>query len=999
MTLKTTQLREAIKFALAVGATAAIGTTAVFAQDTAAAQTPQDATTLDRVQVTGSRIRAVNAETTAPVLTIGRAELENTGLTSVGDVLFNIAASDGGALRNITTSTNGSDGTQNISLRGLGATRTLVLVNGRRWLTQGDGTVDLNTIPIAVVERIEVLKDGASAIYGSDAIAGVINVITRTNFEGAEARAYMGQYAQGDGFQQAYDFTLGASTDRVNAVVSISYTDQEPVFAGDREISSVPVFGAGDIVSGGAFGSGFPLYGNFLRCQPGTRTTNPNTGFSACTTAGTGGATTLIPGRPGTAAGDFRPFVSFTTDNSGTSDRYNFAPQNYLLQPIERFNVYGQGTLRLTDTVNANVQATYVRRDSTQQLAQVPLSLNITGSQGPQWAFAPTAGNVFNPFDVDISSFGFRSDFAGPRRPSYVNDNSAVTAWLDGSFELAGRYMNWDVGASFLDSEFTQSGSGYINLFNLRRALGDSRRNPTTGALECLDAAGQVIRGCVPFNLFSGPDLGLAAGVISQAEYDAMVNYVTYRQVSTFQNSTNDYFANLAGEIVELPAGMLGFAVGVEHRATDYFNQPDALVAGGGSSDNFTEPTNGSIESDEVYAELNIPVLADIPFAQLLEVNLAARYSDYTASGLFNGATVTPEIGADTATKIGIKWQLNDQVLLRGTWSESFRAPSVTDLFAGGGESFPQALDPCASNAGRFAALNAEQQARCLASGVPAGGYNQLNTQIRSLVGGNPNLQPENGTTRTFGIVYSPSWITGLDFTLDYYNIRLENALSFRGSQSVLNECFRELNELFCGFVTRDATGNVLNLRQTQFNLDQGEVEGYDFTVQYRMPETAYGAFAFKWDNTYQTKNDLYGTVGEYNGAPTWRLRSNLSVDWQLGDFEANWTARYYSGLDEDCSGFAGLFEAGFTQMELCSNYDTTTFSALRDAENRIGATTYHDVQVGWQAPWNAKVMVGARNVFGHEPPRVINSFAHSFDGAYDLPEGAFYYMQYVQKF
>lgn len=998
MTLKTTQLRDAIKFALAVGATAAIGTTAVFAQDTAAApepQTTQEATTLDRVQVTGSRIRAVNAETTAPVLTIGRAELENTGLTSVGDVLFNIAASDGGALRNITTSTNGSDGTQNISLRGLGATRTLVLVNGRRWLTQGDGTVDLNTIPIAVVERIEVLKDGASAIYGSDAIAGVINVITRTNFEGAEARAYIGQYAQGDGFQQAYDFTLGASTDRVNAVVSVSYTDQEPVFAGNREISSVPVFGAGDLASGGAFGSSFPLFARFVTCTGESTTTA--TGFATCPT--TGGNRTNIIGRPGTTPADFRPWVSFTTDNSGTSDRYNFAPQNYLLQPIERFNVYGQGTLRLTDNINANVQATYVRRDSTQQLAQVPLTLNITGSQGPQWAFAPTSDNVFNPFGVDIQQIGFRSQFAGPRRPSYVNDNSALTASFDGTFELGERFFNWDVGTSYLDSEFTQRGSGYINLFNLRRALGASRRNPTTGALECLDAGGQVIRGCVPFNLFGGPDLGLGAGVISQAEYDAMVNYVTYTQVSTFQNSTTDYFANLAGEIAELPAGILGFAVGVERRETDYFNQPDALVAGGGSSDNFSEPTSGEVSSDEVYAELNIPVLADIPFVQMLEVNLAARYSDYSASGLFNGQNVVPQIGEDTATKLGVKWQMNDQILLRGTWSESFRAPSVTDLFSGGGESFPQALDPCASTAGRFAALTPEQQARCIASGVPAGGYAQSNTQIRSLVGGNPDLQPENGTTRTFGIVYSPGWATGLDFTLDYYNIRLENALAFRGSQSILNSCFRDLEELFCGFVQRSPTGEILTLRQTQFNLAQGEVEGYDFTVGYRMPETAYGSFAVKWDSTYQTKNDLFGTVGEYNGAPTWRLRSNLSLDWQLGDFEANWTARYYSGLDEDCSGFAGLFEAGFTTMELCSNYDDTTFNANRSAENRIGATTYHDVQVGWQAPWNAKIMVGARNVFGHEPPRVVNSFAHSFDGAYDLPEGGFYYMQYIQKF
>lgn len=257
MTLKTNKLRDAIRFAI-VGSTALAGTGAVFAQD-------QDTKTteLDTVVVTGSRIpRSTEVEGSSPVLTIDRASIEATGLTSVGDVLFSITSSDGGALRNITTGTNGSDGTQNISLRGLGPTRTLVLVNGRRWVTSGitnAALVDLNSIPIAVVDRIEVLKDGASAIYGSDAIAGVINVITRKNFEGAVANAYLGGYSEGDGFQQAFDFTVGSGSDRWDAVMSLSYTDQEEVLAGDRARSSVPVFGGGDLASGGLYGSASSL--------------------------------------------------------------------------------------------------------------------------------------------------------------------------------------------------------------------------------------------------------------------------------------------------------------------------------------------------------------------------------------------------------------------------------------------------------------------------------------------------------------------------------------------------------------------------------------------------------------------------------------------------------------------------------------------------------------------------------------------------------------------
>ena len=1013
MTLKTNKLRDAISFAL-VGTTALVGTGAAFAQDT------QSSDDLDTVVVTGSRIRvASDVEGTSPVLTIDRAAIEATGLTSVGDILFNITASDGGALRNVTTSTNGSDGTQNVSLRGLGSTRTLLLVNGRRWVTQGSGDVDLNTIPISVVERIEVLKDGASAIYGSDAIAGVINVITKKNFDGAEASAYFGAYTKGDGFQQSYDFTIGSNSDRWNAVVNLGYQTQDPVYSGDREITAVPAFGAGDLASGGLFGSGSNANGNFVRCVR-TIATNATTGFSFCPNA-TGGstgagrtraATTLSSGRPGTATTDFRNFVSYTTDGSGSSDRYNFAPVNYLLQPISRFNVYGQGSLRLTDRINANVQAVYVKRDSNQQLAEVPLTMNRSGASGPQWAFAPTRGNVFNPFTTeDILSYNFRALAVGPRKPYYDNDNTAITMSLDGSFDLGGRDMYWDAGYSFLNSRISTRGENYINLFNLRRAVGDSFRDST--GLHC-GTPGNVIVGCVPYNVFGGPDLGLAAGVITQSEYDAMNRYISYTKNEFTENTTKDYFANLSGSIVDLPAGPLGFAVGLEHRRTSYVNQPDALVAGGGSSDNFSEPTSGQVNSDEIYAELNVPILADVPGFKLLEVNLAARKSDYETSGSFGGIGVKPDLGGDTSKKIGLKWQVFDDLMLRGTYSESFRAPSVTDLYAGGGESFPAASDPC--NTTNYPNLSTADQAVCRGVGVPGddldpltpfrGGVAQANAQIRSLTGGNPDLQPEFGKTKSFGVVYSPSWAPGLNFTLDWYNISLEDVISFRGSQSILNACYRTdpdidaaTRALFCSFVTRDAAGQIIDLRQSQFNLDQGEVEGYDFQVAYALPENAWGKFSFQWDNTYQTKNSLFGTVGEYNGAPTWRLRSNLTTSWQKGDWDASWAMRYYSAMDEDCTGYQNLYEYGISPTEYCPDdiYDTNG-NYLR-SENHIGTRIYHDVQVGLKLPWNAKVSAGARNIFGKDPPIVRNSFAQSFDGSYDLPGGGFFYLQYNQKF
>ncbi len=1005
----------ALPFAIAVAlAPAGLLPTPAIAQDAE----PQDA--LDTVVVTGSRIpRSSEVEGTSPVLTIDRAAIEATGLTSVGDVLFNIAASDGGALRNVTTGTNGSDGTQNISLRGLGATRTLVLVNGRRWVTAGitnAAVVDLNTIPVSIVERIEVLKDGASAIYGSDAIAGVINVITRKNFDGAEANVYLGSYSKGDGFQQTYDFTVGASNDRWNAVFNIAYQDQEPVYAGDRAISSVPTYGGGDLASGGAFGSGSSLRGNFVRCDGALTPTA--SGFLTCTPVGNGAGTgpgtglsgngvTLRPGEDGRQASDFSPFVNYTFDGSGNSDRYNFAPVNYLLQPIERFNVYGQGSLRLTDRINFNAMATYVKRESNQQLAEVPLTMDTRGLSGPQWAFAPTATNVFNPFGQDLRQANFRALAVGPRKPYFNNDNLAVTLSFDGSFDLAGRDMYWDAGYSYLDSRFSQRGDNFINLFNLRRAVGASRRNPVTGTLECLDGAGAVIAGCVPFNMFGGPDLGLAAGVISRAEYDAMIDYISYTLVAQERMTTKDYFANLSGSIVDLPAGPLGFAVGLEHRRTAYFSQPDALVAGGGSSSNFTEPTRGNINVDEIYAELNVPILADVPGAKLLELDLAARKSDYDSSGVFGGSAVAPDIGGDTAKKIGLKWQVFDDLMFRGTYSESFRAPDVIDLYAGGAEAFPAAIDPCnTANIG----LVTTDAARCLADGSPVGGVAQPNGQIRSLNGGNPDLQPEFGETKSFGVVYSPSWAPGLNFTLDWYNISLENVITFRGTQAILTACYGTPGSpgaaanpaqraLFCSFVNRDTTGNLIDVRQSQFNLAQGEVEGYDLQVIYAMPDTAWGKFTFQWDNTYSTENTLFGTIGQYNGAPAWRLRSNLTTSWRKGDWDASWAVRYYSGMDEPCPFGPNYFEYGISPTELCDNDVLDANGNPLRFENRIGSRFYHDVQVGWKTPWNGKISVGARNLFGKDPPVTRNSFAHSFDGAYDLPGGGFFYLQYNQKF
>lgn len=980
--LNRNKLYQAIRGGLVVGSVGIAGLALpAFAQESGSTPTTTD---LDRIEVTGSRIRrAADIEPTQPVQTISREEIEKTGLTSVFEVLNNITASDGGGLNTVTTQTNGSDGSQYISLRGLGSTRTLVLVDGKRWATGQAGIVDLTSIPIAIIERVEVLKDGASAIYGSDAVAGVVNVVTRKDFDGAQVGWYFGQTAKGDGDRTSGEVTVGATGERSSVVVSLSRTTQEEIMAGDRWISQYPYAGCDRLAT-------MPGY-DLTAAQAAAGTDNEYWtqlfGTYCGSAAGAYGnflGQALTPGRPGTSPADFNPFTN--------NDRYNFAPVNYLQQPSERRNAFLAARFDITDNASAYARLSYTQRVSDQQLAEVPLTINNSGSAGPQWAMFVDADNVFNPFDTQINSVSHRSFAVGPRNPNYDYSTLASMVGIEGSFTIGEKFWDYDVYAQYNESNQNTRGYGYINLFNLRRALGPSGRNGTTGALECYNELGAVIPGCVPYNVFGGPDLGLGAGVITQAEYDAMINYVSYVQVSKAGIDGTVFGGVLSGELFDLPGGTAGIAIGFEQRKDELFDQPDTLVSSGGSSDNFSEPTFGQTEVTEFFAELVLPFLRDVPGARELELSVAARKSDYSASGQVGLDQVESDPGSPTTMKYSLRWKPFNDLLVRASWGETFRAPSVSNLYSGGGESFPTVIDPCSTT--RYASLTAPQQARCMADGVPAGGWNQTNAQIRSLVGGNPFLIPETGENYSFGLVYSPSWAEGLNIAADYWHIELEDALASYAASTVMNNCYVNLDEQFCGFVERTAVGEASLIRTAQFNLNSLETAGIDLSVTYAYNTDNWGRFGFNWDTTwvdyYETNgNDI---IGAYNGEPQWEYRSTLGVNWSKGDFGVQYTARYMSDLEE-ATGWIWNYVNDPT-----INPDTG-FPFSYEAPSHVGSVVYHDLQFSWNAPWNARVTLGGRNIFGKEPPIVANAFAHSFDAAYDLPGGAYWYMSYRQDF
>jgi iron complex outermembrane receptor protein len=957
------QLPNAIRFALFVGA----ASTASFGNAIAQDQDQDSAATLDRIEVTGSRIKRVDVETSQPVFILNREDIARNGQVSIGDILQDLTVS-GSALN--TTFNNGGDGSTTVDLRNLGANRSLVLVNGKRWVSSLGGAVDLNTIPVAAIERVEVLKDGASAIYGSDAVAGVVNIILRRDFDGLSVSSYYGENEEGDGEQQSHDFLFGATTDRSSVMVGAQYVKQEPISAGDREISSVPLFG-------------FPANTSF----PGqASSTGP---FFRGFVPGRGVITLGRDGQAGTSPNDFIPF-NFAIHG------HNFAPQNFLVTPQERISLFTQASFDLTDNIRAFANVLYNERRSSQELASMPIvGGSAAGGRGGNVAIS--ADNVFNPFDTDLDVlFQFRP-LIEPRRFSQDVDTFYINYGFDGVFDFAGRSFAWDVGYIYTDNEERTITTGLFDWNRLEQGLGPSfmQQQPDGSLVARCGTATAVIDGCVPLNFFQG----------TENFTREMFDFASFVAQDTTAKESTVYNANLTGDLFDLPAGPLGFAVGYEYRKEEGFDQPDALIAAGNSTGNIRQPTRGEFSVDEFYGELAIPLLSDMFLAQELELRVAVRFSDFS------------NFGNTTNPSAGIRWKPYEDLLIRGNYAEGFRAPTISELFLGASDSFQGADDPCSSDI--LAALPPDVQAtvtqRCLGgfggvAPVPPG-FTQTNSQIRTTIGGFEGLGPETTTSKTLGFVYSPNFIENFNISVDWYNIKLTNFIGASSGEFVLQDCFFRGVEDSCENISRDpVSGQVNSLIARNQNFDDGtEVEGWDIELDYRF-NTNFGDFRFNWSNAYLS---YFGDIGQPDGAnnvglatsasfptPLHRLRSNATIAWNLGDFGASLSARYKSRVDEDCSGAqataVALNARGITQANPCSNPDGSPQNP--GGENKIGGTTYLDVQGTWRTPWNGQVTAGARNVGDKDPPLSFSAFANSFLPDFD-PPGRFWYVQYTQNF
>ena len=943
MNCKQSKLRDAVLIALAVGAAGTTGT--VFAQDST--------TTLDRLEVTGSRIRQVDVATAQPVLSISRQDIEAQGFASVGDILQNISAAGSPSFSRASPLTaNQEAGGQYIDLRNLGAQRTLVLVNGKRLAISPDGFQDVSTIPTVMVERIEVLKDGASSIYGSDAMAGVINIITRKNFTGAEANAYVGQYGQGDGTKKSYDMMLGFAGERGSVTIAAESHEEEAVWAKDRFFSAetYPVYGPGlGLTSVGQWGNWRPV--------------------------GSTGAW-QAPNRGGTALGASQFHPQTRADTSNAND------QMMLLTPLERRSLYMNANYDITDNVRFTTDIGYTRRESNRQIAGYPTQSTAVG--------APMAANsYFNPTGGASAVNWRRRGWEVPRTTDTTVSQWRFTAALEGSFDIGERYFDWDAGYMFSETDTSIINNGNLYIPGIKAAVGPSFLN-AQGVVQCGTAAAPIaLSSCTPWNPFAGFGTGAVANSLDDPN---VIKQLYKEEHAVGLSKTHNYFANLSGSLFTLPAGDLGFALGYEYRKEQGGFTPDAIAQSGDSTNLASGPTYGTYTVDEFYLELNVPILADMPGAKELTFNAATRYSDFNTFG-------------DTVNnKFGLKWRPMDDLLVRATYAEGFRAPTIGDLYGGSSQTFTTGFrDPCDSVYG-----TARGSARCLQD-VPAN-FRQLQqgfvpttsvaaqTPVPFNSGSNVFLQPETSESNTIGFVYSPSFVPGLTTSLDWWKVRIDNTIVADSPNQILSDCYVSLIESRCGLFSRDpAQGNIVaDLTYGGRNAGYTETEGFDFEVGYNF-ETAIGQFSAKLATTYvskyesKTTDDADVIPSQSNGFnAAFRNRTNANLAWSKGDWSANWGLRYYSGTKEECY---------FDERCTLPDWQAPSTEGTIVPMNELGSSTFHDVQVSWAAPWNARISIGANNVFNHVGPLMFDqpSANFSYYGGFDI--GRFMYMKYSQKF
>ncbi len=923
------------------------------------------------VVITGSRIAQSEAQREQPLSVISTEAIEKTGLAGVGDLLQQLTT--GGSALNAKFNSSGNfgyppdgggigAGSAQVDLRNLDSKRTLVLVDGIRWVNESSasgvsGSADLNTIPLSIVDHIEVLEDGASSIYGSDAIAGVVNIITKKKMDGVEVSGYIGEYGKGGRTTQG-SVTAGGSSDRFSAMFVASYFNQDAISSADWWQSAVP-----EPYAGLAAGSSGVPQGRFTFCDPrqpagslGFCTPDQSSYYNVTLNNGT---TNPVWNPADPAAGTYHNF--------GGADRFNYAPFNLLLTPSQRKSIFTNLSYSVNDHVEAYVKGLFNNRDSTNQAAPEPIFVGPnTGSGGLADRISISAANPFNPFGIDLnaaSNLGFvtrRPLEAGPRIFKQDVDTWYFGGGFRGDFTVADSDYRWDV--NFVDSanKANQKFTGGYNLGNIALALGDP-------------AICAVVPNCTPLDLFGGQGRPISP---------AQLKYIGAIQIDSSEQDLKIYSANISGHPFSIQDRPVGIAIGGEHRIYQGIFNPDPLRQIGLSQDSPAFPVNSSYHVSEAYAEFSVPILPTLGGSG------AVRYSDYS------------NFGNTTTFKAGLRWQPIEDFGLRGTYSTGFRAPNLGELF--GLTSFGATLvDPCGPTGGT--GLSPALQAACLKQGAPVG-FQQANTQITTFTGGNPNLKPEKSDSYTAGFVYNASWAEGLAFTnkltleATYYHHKVKGAIEALDIQQLLTTCLNNggTDPNTCSPFTRQASGNLNPPKNFLANLGEITTDGEDLKLNWTSEQLRIGRFSASVLTTRVNKYTAVDTLGnvaqrqvgiETANSAIPRYRMNAQLGYAFADFDFTWTVRYLSAVDESCASVS------VTPVPGCAS--NAGFHTLH-------AVTYNDAQLQYTDAFKQKGLTleaGVNNLFGVNPPVCFTCTLNGYDaGTYDLP-GAFWNVRAKYKF
>jgi outer membrane receptor protein involved in Fe transport len=925
------KLSSAVRLALmgSVAAFGAAGTAHAQNADNSAPQTQKQ--NLETIVVTGSNIRRVDVETANPVITIDKAEIAKTGAATIGDLIQQLPT-NGGSYTSQAVNNGGGSGAATISLRGLGSARTLILINGHRLITN-----DVNTIPVDLIERVEVLGTGASAVYGSDAIGGVVNFILRKDYQGAELVTGFGESSHDDDERKNFTLTFGAAGDRGSVMGSIGYNKNTAAFFGNRSWGALPL----DLESNGTTKQAGSLVG------PGGLMTGP--AFAAACPNSIYGAGTYDP----TSSGQNGLPKGWRCYNSGTSnslgDNFNYEPYNYIYVPSERTNVSLFGNYKLSDNVEAYMEFIGNKTVANSQLAPTPIDLYSDG-------VTISANNPYNPFGANIgkddASYddAMRATALGARSGFNSDLVTQMTAGLRGTFGSSS--WNWNAFYS-LGNEYDQhvyAGLPNFNAMTKNGALGDNCVMPTAG--EALSSLGTST--CLNIMDQFDPD----------TEY-LMKKYYSQSVFTKYDARTQQAQASVNGTLFSWAPGDVNFAGGVEYRnySANETGETDAIEDQYGNcsvpASGCFVPYSGSYNVKEAYGELLVPLLKDAPFANSLNVDIGYRYSKYSSFGSTNN------------WKVSLEWKPIEDLLVRGTAADVFRAPGIGELFAPLAYNYASYSNVTAPNGTVYTSKNGSQLI------VEQGGATVFNYPIK----------PEQGKSYDVGFVYDPHFVEGLSLSVDFWRIILNDVIGTPTAQQIVTECANDnFSAAICNQIqfVSGSTTNILQITNvaTQ-NLGTLTTQGVDFGGRYRLQTDVAGTFNFGLQATYLAKFNVIqaGSAPDYAAGtfdstwgllPRWRALAN--VDWTMGDFFARWQTRYVGRANME-----GVF--GFP-------YD-------------LGAWASNDVSFGYNIqPLNTTVEVGINNLGDRAPNFTYQAqISNNGDGVDYDAVGRFFWGRLTVKF